>query len=367
MSESTDPPAEENAPKSESQQQTPETSAEQQAAEASSEQAPAAASEGASSDDLAERLGKVQSDLAMQQKQLHRSAVLTAVVGAILLLLLTGYFVFGWKVLSDFTEPEKLVNDTTQIILARLPDARISLQDEIEIRFPVVLKDMSDQIQKSIPELREEAENEAVARSEQLIGEFVVMTEDQFRKVLKENRPTLEKLFDELGESPELSQESLTELQEILDSQLQTKLEEQMHFVHETMAILNGKLKKLRRGKNLNREERLERRVLMLARRLQLENENPSRIGQPIPMPSIEDEEEEERAKGLGVKKKPDGAKKPADKKKPAGKKKPEPPKKPAGKKKPESKTKKKSGSGKKKPAPKKKPDSKKKKAKDAK
>ena len=90
-----------------------------------------------------------------------------------------------------------------------------------------------------------------------------------------------------------------------LEAELQTDMQAQSEAVLETLRFLSMRAQKLSVGKNLDEEERCERRIAMLSRRLQLTEADP----RPITMPEFK---KSEPAKEDNAAEKPEG--KPADK-----------------------------------------------------
>ena len=80
-----------------------------------------------------------------------------------------------------------------------------------------------------------------------------------------------------------MSQESIASLEIALEKELGADMREQAAILLETLSMLSDRIKTLQRGTRLTKEERLEREILMLARRLQLESADPSLVGKEMP------------------------------------------------------------------------------------
>ena len=129
-----------------------------------------------------------------------------------------------------------------------------------------------------------------------LLGQATSVTEQQFQKTIQENRDLLDRGFKELAASENLSEEVLNTLVIALEQQLQADMKSQAETVLETLRHLSDRVKRLEVGGSKDEEERIERRVLMLARRLQLNEADPRPIQAPVvtsiisEKPAIKDE-----------------------------------------------------------------------------
>ena len=228
------------------------------------------------------RLGEVQDTLTALRKRVNRSATTTAVVMTLLLLFILAYFTFGFVKINSVLEPKQLIGVVDNMIDTKLPDMRSQLEAYIEENSEVWAEQAIDQAIESIPALREQLEEFALFQTEELVDQAEVMTETQFRQILDQNRPMLEQGFQELSSSEKLSEKTLLELEDILEQQLQADMTEQAAIILETIAMLRERVERLHVGKGLDKEERLERDLLSILRRLQLEEADPSLVGKPI-------------------------------------------------------------------------------------
>ena len=79
-----------------------------------------------------------------------------------------------------------------------------------------------------------------------------------------------------------MAQQRLDQLAAAMEQELQADLKGQAEDVLEALSFANRRLERLADGKNLSREEKLERQIVMICRRMQLERADPSLIGKPI-------------------------------------------------------------------------------------
>ena len=249
---------------------------------APSQEAPNTAQD-TSTKSLDESLQRAQRQLALAQKRLSRSTILTTIVGAILLILLGVYFVVGYSALSDLMEPETLVGASVEYLERGLPEARAALEAEVDASATTWAEQLSAEAVANLPVLREKIEEKALEETDGLLENAAVMTSQQFRAILRDHRPLLEKGFEEIGTDQKLSKESLDALEKVLEKELKADIEDQSQIVLETLMTLTTRLRKLAKGKNLDAEEQLYRQILMGTRRLQLQEADPEFAKQPTP------------------------------------------------------------------------------------
>jgi hypothetical protein len=223
--------------------------------------------------DASERLLQ---DCASRTRRANR---LTVIVGVGLLLLLGGYFAYGYQQISSVMEPDTLVSVAEQWLEDKLPEGRQAAQAEIDKSAPVWAENLSKQAQTSLPSIREKLEGYVVEQVDQTIDQTVDVTETRFRDFLRDNRDLLEKGFKDLATSPKLADESLEQLVEALNSKLEVDMKLGSKELFTTLEQMNVKLQRLRDDRKLTPEEAMERRALTLLRRLQLENVNSSSLG----------------------------------------------------------------------------------------
>jgi len=260
---------------------------------------------------LNERLDGAQGTLDAMQRRLTRASRITAVVAAILLLFLITYFSVGYtKIAGALKDPELIVSLAGQTAEDYLPELRRTLEEEIEKSAPEWAKQVSDEVVASAPMLREELEDYALTQTDLLIKDLSGITEKEFKKFLIESRPALEKSLRELSSADGASEKTIGELRAALDDQLQANTKEQADVLLHTLFAMKAKLQRLEAGRNLNGEEALERRALMIVRRMQLEQADPGFKGKKASigskggvMPQIEepaDEPTDEPMPGAG-------------------------------------------------------------------
>ncbi len=235
----------------------------------------------AASSGVADRIDRLSRQLSQQEAALNRSTRWMGIFGLIALVLLSGYFYYGYHMIADLLEPKMLVPYAAGMLNERLPDARKAIVIQINDAAPGWAAEISKNLQKAIPTGREKLEVYVMEQTDELLGKATSLTEDKFRTTIRENRELLDQGFKELADSETLSDETLQALVEALEQQLKSDMQEQAETVLETLRLLSSRVKRLQAGTNLDSEEKHQRRVLMIARRLQLMEADPRPINVP--------------------------------------------------------------------------------------
>ncbi len=231
---------------------------------------------------LTERMNNLTQKISQQEAAIHRSTRTTATIGVIALIVLGGYFYYGYKMIAELLEPKMLVRSATGLIEQNLPVASNSLIAQINNSAPTWAEKVSVEAQGSIPKLRLTLEDYVLTETDKLANQVTTLTEDKFRKAMHDNHDVIEKGFQELATSDKLSEESLKVLVTSLEQELKTDMQAQAEAVLETLRYLSVRIQKLSTGKGLDEEERCERRIAMLSRRLKLMEADPRPITMPV-------------------------------------------------------------------------------------
>jgi hypothetical protein len=220
---------------------------------------------------LLQRLDQVRQEIAAQRRRTARSAMLTAVVGLAALALLGAYFYYGYTSLNEVTQPKKLVDVAQQVADDNLPQARAALEEQIKNAAPGLAVDLSKRMLEAMPNARESLEGYALEQLDTAVDQSASLSDEQFDAFIKDSRPLLQAKYKELAGKPELAKESLEEVEAALDKQVRADMKAHVTELLATLMASNEKLKRLKEGKGLTPDEKIERRVLMLARRLRAE------------------------------------------------------------------------------------------------
>lgn len=236
---------------------------------------------------LSDRINVLTQKLSQQEASISRSTTVTMVVGVIALALLTAYFYFGYGEIAKLVEPKTLVPYGAGMLEDNLPDARQRMVQLVNDSAPAWAEQVSQNLRQSIPTAREKLEDYILSQTDDMLVQTTKITEEKFRATIQENRELVEKGFNELANSEDLSDVTLDALVAALDQQLQSDMRDQAEAVLDTLQHLRNRVQKLVVGKELDEEEQSERRILMLARRLQVMEADPTPIHMPEFKPAV--------------------------------------------------------------------------------
>src|SRR2546428_527732 len=98
---------------------------------------------------LTQRIDQLHRELVAQRKRTDQSAIITALLGGVILIALAGYFYFGYTQFSEVTRPERIVQAAQTVVNDNLPVARKAIEDEVVRSAPVWAESLSKQAQNS--------------------------------------------------------------------------------------------------------------------------------------------------------------------------------------------------------------------------
>ncbi len=243
--------------------------------------------------------------LALQKMRRHFrfSAWVTLIVGGLLLAVVAIYFSFGYHEVSDLTDPDKIVALVGQTVDDQLPIYRQQAEQQVKDNASTWAEQASQQLLTAIPPMREHLEQFALDQSDTIIAQIDVVGEQQFRRLLNENRSTVEEAIKDLKNDEDISEDVLVALQLAIEKELQIDSSSQADAVLTIASDLNKNMEELVAGEGLTREQKAERRVLMLAKRLQKERFGDAEFELSLPaLDGIVGEMEEKRIRKDGVK-----------------------------------------------------------------
>jgi hypothetical protein len=224
---------------------------------------------------LPSRLDQVQRELAVRRAQVERSATITLVVGLVLLLLLAGYFTYGYVQIKSITEPKQLVAAGTAMFQDYAAKARPDIEKQIIDSAPGWAKHLSDQLIASMPDVRKQLEGVVLDQVTAQAQEAQMLTSQHFESFLKDNRGLIETHLRELSSNEKLTQQSLKQLQDALEKSFEGDMQSQAHAMLQGLESLSKRVKRLAANKGLTHEEDVERRLCMLVQRMRQEKIDP--------------------------------------------------------------------------------------------
>ncbi len=217
-----------------------------------------------------EKIRSIESHLKSIQRRLSRGNQISTVVGALLLLLLVGYFVYGYQEINSVLKPEILVDLGQTLVDDNIPAIKQTIRGEVEKNSPVWAQSLSQQAISSVPQLRETLVNYSVEQTGELVSHSVNISEAHFDDFVAKNRDAMTKIIAELKTNEDVTQELLEVIEKGFNEVLQADFERDSQEILAYTMLMSEKIQRLRENKDLNHAEKLERQAMMILRRLQL-------------------------------------------------------------------------------------------------
>jgi hypothetical protein len=228
-----------------------------------------------------ERLHRLEQDLIRQRKSADGSTTLMTIVGIIVLAVIAGFFYYGYREVSIFRDPNKIVNYAEVTLDQNIPVLRDRLITEVNESAPQWAEMLSKEALGYLPTARERLEKYAKEYADEAMKQTHQVTDDQFKKYYREHHAELQKKFEELAKSHDVAENALLDLQADLEKDLQINLQADAKVLLKEITQRNQNFKRLKDGKDLNQEAQLERRAWMLVRALRHEQLDLGSSGLP--------------------------------------------------------------------------------------
>ena len=237
-----------------------------------------------------DRLDAAQQTITKLHSDLNSSNRLTRIVGSVMLLLLAGYFAYGYSEIKKLLEPDTLVPYGAQMLQDRIPEARHAIVKQVSNSAPAWAEQVSGKLRDELPGLRGKLEEYVLHETEGMLKQAATLSEDHVRKAIRENKDILDTHIRELADHEELSDASAQALVTALEGELKVDLMDQSELILDTVRSLDTRVRELAKGEGLDEEEQIERQILMLARRIQLSEADPKPIAAPEVKPFVKAE-----------------------------------------------------------------------------
>jgi hypothetical protein len=253
---------------------------------------------------LQERLEQLRAQIVAEQRRTSRATWSVVVLAVLLLGALSGYFAYGYTQIKTYTAHDKLLDFAQQTLNEQLPVARQQVAEEIKKNAPAWAKSLSQQLLQNLPTGRQKLEEYTLQQCDETLREAAVLSAQQIRGFVRDNRPALENAFKELSKDPKLADKTLLDIEKALEKELQTSMQTEANQLLDSLRATNGKLKRLKDAPKLTAQEHMERRIVMLFRRVQIQKLSPELADKPIPAvrpkePGIEPESTLDKKQGL--------------------------------------------------------------------
>lgn len=223
--------------------------------------------------DPRQKLEQLEKELDSLATSLSRSSKFTMFITIVLLVVIGGYFIYGYSQFSALLQPEPLVDAAAGLLDDNIGPTRETLEQEIIRNAPFWAEQLSEQAIAAMPQLTDQAETYVIGQSQAVLDQMEVASMDQFRRVISEHRAEFKSLAEELKQSEDPSPEVLAEIQKAMEKELGGSMKRDAQELLTALNNLNDKLARFTasKGGSLSYDEQLERQAMMLVRYMQTE------------------------------------------------------------------------------------------------
>jgi uncharacterized membrane protein YukC len=221
---------------------------------------------------LAKRVEQLRAELAAQRKRTNFAAGATLVLGLVILAVLGGYFYYGYTQFTEVTRPQKIVDAGNTYLSDQIPGIRKTAEEYLVKSAPEWAEMLSQRAQEAVPQAREQLENYVLTQFDATLDKGMLLTDEQFKTFLKNNKTTIETGLKEMASNPQMAESTINDLVAAIESQMKGDIAAQTEELFTSLKALNAEIKKLRDGTNLTPEEQQKRRLVMLFHRSMLDH-----------------------------------------------------------------------------------------------
>ena len=192
---------------------------------------------------------------------------LSLLLGVLVLAWLSWVFYQLYQEVKIFT-PNDAVNMAEEQYKKRLPDFREDMEQQVLDNAPQLAEDLSQQLYDSLPDIREQIQDTILVQTQSMVRQGVGKLKEDMDQLIKDHRDRIKAGIADI-ETDAGSKKFVDDLVGIIQSEMQTDMQQTAQDVVGTLTGLNERLAKLEQGKGLTRQEALMREILMLSRTLQ--------------------------------------------------------------------------------------------------
>ena len=235
-----------------------------------------------SSNQLNDQINAAQKELKTLSDELNRRTRFTTFTGVAFLLILAGYLTYAYIWVSAEMKPRRLANKAVDVLDASMPKVRQSLQDEIGKSIPIWAEELSRQAVAAAPTIRNSLVNYSLKGTQAGVNELSTVSEAEFRKMLQDNRAEVETAFEQLAKNDN-SEEVATAIEQVFEAAFSKTLDAEAHNLLQILFGLNMHIQRLENNEDLSEVAQLERRVVMLLKRMESEYSDPEILRSKLP------------------------------------------------------------------------------------
>ena len=254
---------------------------------------------------LEQAVAQAQLRIGKLTAEIHKNTTITLCIGGILLLVLGGYFYYGYGQVAQLFDPNVAVPRLEMLIEDQgIPEIRNRVNKLVDQNAQDVAAQLNQSAIDGMPTIREQLEEHAVTQLDEIVSQTSPMSEKRFREILKKHHPKLQKAFKELDDADEeVSAKTVNDLLAILEQELQTDFEDDVQVLLATLFHVNAKVKRLLANRGLNAEDNLTRQMILTYRRIALNYGEPALTNRDINTASPDSGREKDDAKKDDAKK----------------------------------------------------------------
>jgi hypothetical protein len=219
---------------------------------------------------LEERIDLLTKELASKRRATNWGTNLTLLVGLLALVLLCGYFGFGYYMFDNNTQPETIVSAAKMYLQDYSEQGRQIASEEVRKSAPVWAREVSRELIANMPSMREKAETTIVGYFDEQLERSEKLTTEQFSKIMEENRDEFEEAIGIIMEEGS-SDEFVTKIMPIIEKRYAPEMKANVSNVLGGLQDINRRLRKLAKSKTLNPIEEQQKHILGLTRLLREE------------------------------------------------------------------------------------------------
>ncbi|MDG1873360.1 MAG: hypothetical protein P8J27_05590 [Mariniblastus sp.] len=212
-----------------------------------------------------ERIALLTKELASKRRSTNWGSNLTLIVGMIAILLLCGYFGYGYYMFNDITNPKTIVASAKSYVEDLSIEARKTAGEEVRKSAPIWAKQASLELVANMPEIRKKAETTLQQYFDEQLSRTKDLTRSEFAKIVQANREDFEEAINIIVEENK-SDEFVAKVMPIIEQQYATDMKGQINDVLGGLQFINGQLDTLAAGKDLNPIQQKQRYILGLTR-----------------------------------------------------------------------------------------------------
>lgn len=216
---------------------------------------------------LEERIDLLTKELASKRRGTNWATNLTLLIGLIAILLLCGYFGYGYYMFDNITKPETIVSSAKMYLTDYSEQASQVASDEVRKSAPIWAQEASRELVENIPTFREKAEASIIKYFDEQLENSQDMTRDQFAKIMEDNRDQFKDAIDVIVEEG-TSEEFVNKIMPIIEEKYAPDMKANVSNVLGGLQDINRRLRKLARSKELNPIEEQQKHILGLTRLL---------------------------------------------------------------------------------------------------